>query len=116
MRHAFPVTAAEVAALVRGGFVVEASYASATPRLYVDLGTPAGRDQGEALLAIRRDAGGRRRRYRTQELRVVSNRTRDYDGGYSVEARAGSVLAGPYAAKDDAKRAKIDLVAGRLPR
>jgi hypothetical protein len=95
MRHAFPVTAAEVAALVRGGFVVEASYASATPRLYVDLGTPAGRDQGEALL---------------------SNRTRDYDGGYSVEARDGSVIAGPYAAKDDAKRAKIDLVAGRLPR
>ena len=51
--------------------------------------------------------------YKARDLRVVSNVTRDYDGGYSVELKDGSVVAGPYASKDDARRAKADLVAGR---
>lgn len=51
--------------------------------------------------------------YTARELRVVSNVTADYDGGYSVELSDGSVVAGPYATKADAKQAKADLVAGR---
>lgn len=50
--------------------------------------------------------------YKPSELRVVSNVTRDYDGGYSVELRDGTVVAGPYASRDDAKVAKTLLVRG----
>jgi hypothetical protein len=52
-------------------------------------------------------------RYSARELRVVSNVTADYDGGHSVELADGTILAGPYASRDDAKEAKADLVAGR---
>ena len=51
--------------------------------------------------------------YRFRDLRIVSNVTRDYDGGYSIELRDGSIVAGPYASQIDAKQAKADLVAGR---
>ena len=51
-------------------------------------------------------------RYRTTQLRIVSNVTRDYDGGYTVE-HGDLIVAGPYATKEDAKQAKADLVAGR---
>lgn len=50
--------------------------------------------------------------YRANQLRVVSNVTRDYDGGYTVEHR-DLIVAGPYATKADAQQAKADLVAGR---
>ena len=50
--------------------------------------------------------------YRPRDLRVVSNVTQDYDGGFSVEA-GDLIVAGPYATKEDAKRAKADLIAGR---
>ncbi len=53
------------------------------------------------------------KRMMNAELRVVSNVTREYDGGWSVETADGSVVAGPYATKDDAQRAKRDLIAGR---
>lgn len=51
--------------------------------------------------------------YKASELRVVNNNTRDFMGGYSVETRDGSVVAGPYAVKITATEAKADLVAGR---
>jgi hypothetical protein len=51
--------------------------------------------------------------YSTRDLRIVNNNTRDYYGGYSVETRDGSIVAGPYASRDDAKQAKADLIAGR---
>lgn len=50
--------------------------------------------------------------YRANQLRVVSNVTRDYDGGYTVE-HGDLIVAGPYATKADAQQAKADLVAGR---
>lgn len=56
-----------------------------------------------------------RTRYPARKLRVVSNVTRSYDGGHSVELADGSVVAGPYATKPDAQQAKRDLVAGRQP-
>lgn len=54
--------------------------------------------------------------YKARDLRVVSNVTADYDGGYSVELADGSVVAGPYACRPDAVQAKADLVAGRKPK
>ena len=51
--------------------------------------------------------------YRARDLRVVNNNTADFDGGYSVELRDGTIVAGPYAAKVDAQQAKRDLIAGR---
>ena len=52
--------------------------------------------------------------YKARDLRVVSNVTRDWDGGYTVElGDSGYVVAGPYATKPDAQAAKADLVAGR---
>lgn len=51
--------------------------------------------------------------YTFRDLRIVNNNTRDYMGGYSVELSDGSVVAGPYATKCDAKQAKADLIAGR---
>jgi hypothetical protein len=51
------------------------------------------------------------RRFRARDLRIVSNRTREYDGGYSVETADGTVQAGPYACREDAAQAKRDLVA-----
>lgn len=52
-------------------------------------------------------------KFKACDLRVVSNVTRDYDGGHSVETSDGTVQAGPYAARADAVQAKADLVAGR---
>jgi hypothetical protein len=51
--------------------------------------------------------------YSARDLRIVNNNTREFHGGFSVELRDGSVLAGPCADRDDAKQAKLDLVAGR---
>lgn len=52
-------------------------------------------------------------RPRARDLRIVDNRTAEFDGGFSVELADGSVLAGPYAVRDDATQAKADLLAGR---
>ena len=51
--------------------------------------------------------------FKASELRVVDNNTAEYMGGFSVETRDGTVQAGPYAVKGDAREAKADLVAGR---
>lgn len=51
--------------------------------------------------------------YTTRTLRIVNNNTPGYYGGFSVELSDGSVVAGPYATKDAAKQAKVDLIAGR---
>ena len=48
--------------------------------------------------------------YKARDLRIVSNVTRDYDGGYSVELADGSIVAGPYATREDAKTAKRALI------
>jgi hypothetical protein len=51
--------------------------------------------------------------YNARQLRVVSNVTQDWYGGYTVElGDSGYILAGPYATKQDAQQAKRDLVAG----
>lgn len=52
-------------------------------------------------------------RYSARDLRVVSNVTREYDGGYTVELCDGLILAGPYPTKEMAKEAKAQLVAGK---
>ena len=53
--------------------------------------------------------------YTARELRIVSNVTREFDGGYTVE-HGDVIVAGPYASKLDAKQAKADLIAGRSVR
>ena len=53
--------------------------------------------------------------YRANQLRVVSNVTRDYDGGYTVEHR-DLIVAGPYATKADAQQAKVTACSPRAPR
>lgn len=55
------------------------------------------------------------RPFRARELSVVSNVTAGFYGGFTVELSDGSVMAGPYATKPDARQAKVDLVAGRHP-
>jgi hypothetical protein len=54
--------------------------------------------------------------YTARQLRIVNNNTADFDGGYSIELADGSIVAGPYATKDDAKTAKADIIAGRQSR
>jgi hypothetical protein len=54
--------------------------------------------------------------YAARQLRIVDNNTADFDGGYSVELADGTIVAGPYATKTDAKQAKADIVAGRQSR
>lgn len=54
--------------------------------------------------------------YKARDLQIVNNNTREFEGGYSVELADGTIVAGPYASKIDAKQAKADLVAGRPSR
>lgn len=86
---------------------VDMAYVTAHPRLSKEVKkyemVPVGEETAEP-------------KYKAHDLRVVSNVTREYDGGYSVELADGSVVAGPYATKPDAKQAKADFVAGREPR
>lgn len=49
--------------------------------------------------------------YRANQLKIVDNNTPAFQGGYSVEV-GDWIIAGPYAAKGDAQRAKRAIVAG----
>lgn len=81
------------------------------------LDADATRELGAFLSALAEraeaEAAAKRPTYRARDLRIVSNETADYSGGYSVELRDGSVIAGPYAARVDAVSAKAALVSGR---